>query len=78
MQPYHDVYGDSGVSAYETAPDSITVRFKDGMAYIYTNASVGSGVIAIMKQLATQGDRLNAYINNNDNVKKGYVSKFRC
>jgi hypothetical protein len=75
MQPYNDHNGDSGVLRYETTLDSITVQFKDGAVYQYTNASAGSGAIAAMKLLATGGNGLNAYINLN--VRKKYASKLR-
>lgn len=75
MQHYKDLGGDSGISAYETGPDSITVQFKDGSTYLYNYASAGSSAIETMKQLAASGDGLNAYINRS--VKKGYASKLR-
>ena len=75
MQHYTDINSDSGVSAYETGPDSITVQFKDGSAYLYTDGSAGSAAISTMKQLAASGDGLNSYINKY--VKKGYASKLR-
>lgn len=75
MQPYKDIDGDSGVSAYDIGPDSITIQFKDGSIYLYNYASAGSSAIETMKQLAASGDGLNAYINTN--VKKNYASKLR-
>jgi len=75
MQPYKDRDGDSGVSAYDIAPGSISIQFKDGSLYLYSYASAGSSVIETMKQLAASGDGLNAYINRN--VKKNYASKLR-
>ena len=73
MQSYMDRNGDSGVSAYEIGSDSITVQFKDGATYLYTNASAGRENIEVMKRLADSGDGLNAYINRV--VKKGYASR---
>ncbi len=75
MQRYTDNDGDSGVAAYEIGSDSITVQFKDGATYLYTNASAGSSNIQTMKSLAASGDGLNSFINRN--VKKGYARKLR-
>lgn len=70
MIPYQDIDGDSGVQAYECGETWIQVRFGTGAVYEYTYASAGSAHIETMKQLARQGDGLNAYINRN--VKKAY------
>ena len=72
MQPYTDPDHDSGISAYEIGDDYIKVKFKDGMIYLYTYSSAGSGNVEQMKRLASQGDGLNAYINAH---KPGYASK---
>jgi hypothetical protein len=63
MESYENLGGDSGVIAYEIGSDSITVRFRDGGLYLYTNASAGPGNIAQMKSLARKGYGLNAFIN---------------
>lgn len=70
MIPYKDLGGDSGVQAYECGETRIQVRFNTGAVYEYTDASAGSAHIEAMKQLARQGDGLNAYINRH--VKKAY------
>jgi hypothetical protein len=72
MQRYADINGDSGVVGYESGNTEITVWF-DGTAqsYTYSYASAGQNHVEAMKKLATQGDGLNAYINNN--VKFKYV-----
>ena len=75
MQHYQNIGGDSGVSAYEIGPDSITVQFKDGWFYLYTYASAGSGAIETMKQLAVKGVGLNSYISTT--VKKGFARKWQ-
>jgi hypothetical protein len=75
MQPYKNLGGDSGVSAYETGNDSITVEFKDRSAYLYTNESAGSENIEHMKNLAASGSGLNSFISTT--VKKNYASKLR-
>jgi hypothetical protein len=73
MERYKNLSGTSGVSAYQIAADSITVRFTDGAAYIYTYASAGANAIEDMKKLAAQGSGLNAYINTN--VRRKYLRK---
>ena len=75
MQPYLDLDGDSGVKAYETGSDFIRVKFKDGSVYLYTYASAGRRNIERMKQLASSGEGLNAYINNH--VRKKYSRRER-
>lgn len=73
MERYRDVDGDSGVAAYEIGDNSITVKFKDGAVYLYTDASAGPRHIEQMKRLARAGDGLNSYINLH--VKKRYARK---
>ena len=73
MPLYRDIDGDSGVVRYESTPDSITVYFKDGSGYLYTNVSAGAHNIQRMKTLAMNRDGLNAFINKH--VKKLYASK---
>ncbi len=75
MQRYSDIDRNSGVVAYETGSDYIRVKFDDGAVYLYTYASAGSQRIERMKELATRGDGLNAYINNH--VRKAYERKER-
>lgn len=73
MKRYSDIDRDSGVVAYEPGSDFIRVKFSDDAIYLYTNLSAGSHHISQMKKLATRGDGLNAYIN--DNVRKAYARK---
>ena len=73
MTPYQNRGGASGIAAYGTGPDSITVRFKDGHVYHYDNAVTGADNIVTMKQLATSGQGLNSFINTK--VKSKYASK---
>lgn len=70
MIRYRNLSGDSGVSAYEFGPDSITVQFSDGDAYLYDAWSAGASNIAQMKALAERGCGLNSFINVN--VRKKY------
>lgn len=73
MERYSDIDRDSGVVAYEIGDDFIRVRFSTGAIYLYTYISAGPHHIEQMKILATRGDGLNAYIN--DNTSKLYEYK---
>jgi hypothetical protein len=42
MPRYANLSGNSGVAAYETAADSITVRFVEGNSYVYTYENTGA------------------------------------
>jgi hypothetical protein len=75
MKPYANLGGSSGVVSYETGPDSITVQFKDGSIYLYTNQSAGSAYIERMKSLAISGQGLNSFISTV--VKKLYEKKLK-
>jgi len=75
MKPYRDTDGDSGILAYDYGDDWIRVQFKHGGTYEYRAAGVGTSHLSTMKRLADSGDGLNAYINTNPEVKKGYSSK---
>ena len=72
MQPYRDKHGDSGIVAYETGPESITVRFHQGGTYLYDGVKPGARHVAEMKRLAWAGEGLNTYINQHvrDNCAK--------
>ena len=75
MKKYLDINGDSGVEAYDTGEDYISVLFKAGSArqYLYTNTVTGTHHVENMKKLAVNGNGLNSYINRN--VKKNYANK---
>ena len=75
MKPYTDINGDSGVLAYDYGDDWIKVQFKQGGTYEYRSSVIGSSHLNAMKRLADSGDGLNAYINTNQDVKKGFSSK---
>lgn len=70
---YRDFDGDSGVAAYNSGPGYIWVRFDDGSAYLYTDTSAGEDDIRTMQRLASAGDGLNAYINQE--VRYDYAQK---
>jgi hypothetical protein len=63
MHRYKNIHGDSGVLAYESGPDYIKVRFRNGDVYLYTYASAGKENIENMKTLAETGKGLSGYIS---------------
>jgi hypothetical protein len=73
MQRYGDIDRDSGVREYETGPDFIRVRFKDGGTYLYTYGATGASNVETMKSLAASGEGLNSYIMKH--VRKNYAAK---
>lgn len=75
MKKYQDINGDSGISTYEYNEESISIKFKNDKIYEYHASNIGPSHISKMKQLADSGDGLNAYINTNPVVKKGYSLK---
>lgn len=75
MERYKNLGGDSNVVAYEEGIDFIRVQFSDGAIYLYTYASAGPSNIEHMKNLATSGQGLNAFINRA--VRKAYARKER-
>ncbi len=73
MQPYRNIAGDSGVTAYEIGPDYITIEFSDGSVYRYTYASAGAENVERMKGLAQAGQGLDTFISTT--VSKLYERK---
>jgi hypothetical protein len=73
MTNYRNLGGNSGVAAYESAEDSITVQFNDGALYLYNNAKPGRAYVDKMKQLALNGSGLNSLISVK--IKKNYYRK---
>ncbi len=65
MEKYKNAGGNSGIEAYEIGPDSVTVRFTDGVSYCYTTDSAGEENISEMKELAVLGSGLNSFIMHN-------------
>jgi hypothetical protein len=63
MEQYKNLSGRSGVAAYELGDGSITVEFKDGGRYLYTDASAGPENIRQMRRLAQCGAGLATFIN---------------
>ncbi|WP_345101317.1 hypothetical protein [Mucilaginibacter panaciglaebae] len=75
MQNYNSDGHDAGVIAYEIGKDNISIKFRDGSTYLYTNKSAGPAAIAEMKALAQRGGGLTTYINQH--VKEHYQIKFK-
>ena len=71
MQKYADKDRDSGVEAFAINDTAITIKFKGtSKLYTYSHARAGKRHVEAMKQLALNGDGLNAYINRH--VKHQY------
>jgi hypothetical protein len=75
VERYRNLSGNSGVDAFEIGPHSIAVRFRTGMVYWYTEASVGATRLNELKRLAIMGRGLSTYISTHPDVKGGYASK---
>jgi predicted transcriptional regulator len=75
MQKYKTTDHNTGVIAFESGKDSITLKFRDGSEYLYTNKSAGPAAIAEMKTLAKKGEGLTTYINQH--VREHYELKLR-
>lgn len=75
MRPYGNFNGDSGVTAFEIAPQGVDVEFRDRSAYRYMYESAGPANIERMKSHAIGGRGLNAFINTH--VRKRYARKLR-
>jgi macrodomain Ter protein organizer (MatP/YcbG family) len=75
MQQYKTASHDTGVIAYETCKDSISIKFRDGSVYVYTNKSAGRAAVAEMKSLAKKGVGLTTFINQH--VREHYEQKLR-
>ncbi len=75
MQPYRNLSGKSGVSAYEYGDDWIGVQFKRGFTYKYQASKIGTAHISTMKRLADSGAGLATYISKNPDVRNGWSSK---
>lgn len=74
FEPYRNLSGESGVTAYAIAPDAIHVRFvHDDHTYIYNYAEPGREDVERMKTLALAGRGLATYISRN--VKSRYAAK---
>ena len=74
MHKYGDDDHDTGVVAYDTASDSITVKFREKGYYKYTVKSAGTTAIRKMKVLAKQGKGLSTFISQH--IRDKYESKW--
>jgi hypothetical protein len=73
LNRYKNLGGNSGVTAYEIADDSIKVQFNDGGLYLYNYSKPGMRYVDKMKQLALYGSGLNSLISSE--IKKNYYLK---
>lgn len=74
MEKYKNRGGRSGVVGYLSQPDSLTVKFRDGVSYRYTTIKPGPAKLAELKRLALRGEGLNSYINKS--IGKNYDKKY--
>ena len=66
MRKYANFHGNSGVSEFLPAEDSITVQFKDDdKLYVYSYAITGKHHVDTIKSLAAAGRGLSTYIAKN-------------
>lgn len=70
MTPYENLNRDSGVVAYDPGVDSITLQFRGGAVYLYTNARTGPANVERMKSLAHAGRGLCTFINRHERVRR--------
>jgi len=75
MERYQNRGGNSGIIAFMTEDDSITVKFKDGWHYIYNSIRPGMAEVDRMKAMAKAGSGLHAYINRK--IRNNHFHKFR-
>ena len=66
MRKYANLHGNSGVSEFLPAEESITIQFRDDdKLYVYSYSITGKQHVDIMKSLATAGRGLSTYIAKN-------------
>lgn len=65
MRIYKNLSGNSAIAAFETGPDYIIVRFKEGefKEFTYDYAKAGYFAVETMKHLAMGGKGLSTYIH---------------
>lgn len=76
MVTYKNLGGNSGIVAYKTEPNAITVEFRSGKErfYLYTANSCGQSNVKHMCSLAQNGIGLNSFIMLN--VKSDFEKKW--
>lgn len=62
---YANLSGRSGVAGYDLYPDGISVHFKSGQTYTYSDLSAGTQMVAQIKALAVGGLGLNRFLTAN-------------
>lgn len=67
--------GNSGIVAFTTTEDSITVKFKDGWHYIYNSIRPGVTDVDHMIAMAKAGSGLHGYINRK--IRNNHFHKYR-
>lgn len=75
MERYKNLEGHSGVTAFETGPESISVEFNHNAVYRYTYKSADRHVVEKMKKLAKSGRGLSTYISRI--VREKFEKKLR-
>ncbi len=73
MPRYANLSGDSGVVAYETDADSITLTFVNGDRYLYSATRPGRATVERMKTLAKSGRGLSTFVSQQ--VREAYDRK---
>jgi hypothetical protein len=66
---------ESGVVAYHTDENSITVQFQDDSVYLYDHQKPGAAHVKEMKLLAKEGAGLSTYISQH--VRENYKRKWQ-
>jgi hypothetical protein len=62
MQPYGNLAGNSGVTAFDILDDGIRISFVNGGTYLYDYRVPGRAHVENMKRLAQTGRGLSTYI----------------
>ncbi|ADW72604.1 MULTISPECIES: hypothetical protein [Rahnella] len=75
MEKYQNRGGNSGIVAFTTTEDSITVKFKDGWHYIYNSIRPGVTDVDHMIAMAKAGSGLHGYINRK--IRNNHFHKYR-
>lgn len=66
MESYLNKSGNSPITHYEIGSDCITIRFKGGKDYTYSNGGkAGESNVDTMKALAVSGSGLSTFITRN-------------
>lgn len=66
---YRNQEGTSGIRKVDIADSHVDIEFKSGGVYRYTESSVGTANLVVMKTLAKAGRGLNRFINKHVRYK---------